>query len=92
MVVLKLLKTSLHNTYYVNYPIEYTLKTKLLEVNHMAKRVSCNPPIDCFTCKYKDCIAPMDFSRTKEESRYLNMFLNNKSGRKSKTGKVGAND
>ena len=38
----------------------------------------------------------MDFSRTKEESRYLKMFLSNKVGkvgRKSKsTGKVGVND
>lgn len=69
---------------------------KLLEVNYMAKRRLCNPPTDCFTCKYKDCIAPMDFSRTKEESRYLNMFLSNKVGkvgRKSKsTGKVVIND
>lgn len=60
---------------------------KLLEVNYMAKRRLCNPPTDCFTCKYKDCIAPMDFSRTKEEIQYLNMFLNNKTikvGKKSK--------
>lgn len=56
---------------------------KSQEVILVAKRRLCNPPTDCFTCKYKDCIAPMDFSRTKEESRYLNMFLSNK------TGKVG---
>lgn len=55
----------------------------------MTKRRLCNPPTDCFTCKYKDCIAPMDFSRTKEEIQYLNMFLNNKT---TKVGKVVIND
>lgn len=53
----------------------------------VTKRRLCNPPTDCFTCKYKDCVAPMNFSRTKEEIQYLSMFLNNKTtkvGRKSK--------
>ncbi|MCC8069554.1 MAG: hypothetical protein LIO71_07385 [Ruminococcus sp.] len=53
----------------------------------VTKRRLCNLPKDCFSCKYKDCIAPMNFSKTEEEVRYLNMFLNNKTtkvGRKSK--------
>lgn len=53
----------------------------------MDKRKLCNPPVDCFTCKFKDCIAPMSFTRTKEESRYLNMFLSNKTGRGEKKSK-----
>lgn len=47
----------------------------------MTKKVSCNPPLDCFNCKYKDCIAPNGHI-TQKEVQYISMFLNKKLGSK----------